>query len=362
MKTTFSTLELDRLRYSQVWEDSRVIEHILKVDAEDEVLVVTSGGSNVFNTLLFGPKKVYAVDLNPVQNEFLALQIFIIRQLQADDYLSAMGYKGKQRYQEIRELVEKLASPSQWKIWSRFFSSSEEGLALSGKLESYITYFYDTLSARPQSILKELFKVKHLDEQHLKLQALLDLGFDQDFIDYFDRANLSKGRDIGLYKHTASTGGELFFQRFLDFAQSNLLRDNFIANFFFFGPAGVQPGAIPRFCKANHYLKVRERLDRIEYVGAEAIDFLTSSKGAAVSKAVLSNIFEYVSKEEFNKAIVAMTEREGKDLQFLFWNLLNDQGSERIYHSFQEEDLNEQAKELESCFYFGSVHYFDLSK
>lgn len=359
MNTSFSTLELDKLRYSQVWEDCRIIEHILNVEEDDHVLVITSGGTNVFNTLLYNPKKIFAVDLNNTQNEFLNLQKFIISHFSLDQYLACMGYKGKAQFKLEHANIKQLASLEQWHRWEPFFNASSDGLSLAGKLETYITSFYKSLSTPLKEALLELFKANNIEEQVRQLDRLLETDFETIFIQFFDRVNLSKGRDHHLYKHTSTTGGSVFFQRLISFAKHHLLRDNFIGNFFFFGPHGATRPVYPMFCTPENYALVKQRLEKIETVNMEAMDFLVSKEGEEVNKAVLSNIFEYVSKEEFAQVVSSLNNRENR-LHLIFWNLLNNQGASSHFDQFQRPETNQKAKDLESCFYFGTIRHFTV--
>jgi len=67
------------LVYNQVWEDYAVDRVALEVGAEDVVLLVTSGGCNVLNTLAEGPRRVVAIDANPEQGALLEAKLDAIR-------------------------------------------------------------------------------------------------------------------------------------------------------------------------------------------------------------------------------------------------------------------------------------------
>lgn len=65
--------------YNQVWEDYGVDRAALDVGGDDVVLMITSGGCNVLNTLTESPRRIVTVDSNARQPELLASKIGFIQ-------------------------------------------------------------------------------------------------------------------------------------------------------------------------------------------------------------------------------------------------------------------------------------------
>jgi S-adenosylmethionine-diacylglycerol 3-amino-3-carboxypropyl transferase len=63
------------LTFYMVWEDPAIDAEALAVTGDDVVVSIASAGDNVLNLALAGPKKIYAVDLNPAQIHLLRLKI-----------------------------------------------------------------------------------------------------------------------------------------------------------------------------------------------------------------------------------------------------------------------------------------------
>ena len=57
------------------WEDPRIDQHLLRMGAEDTLLVLTTGGCNVLDRLIDGTKHIVAADLNAAQNALLELKL-----------------------------------------------------------------------------------------------------------------------------------------------------------------------------------------------------------------------------------------------------------------------------------------------
>lgn len=65
--------------YNQVWEDYGVDRAALAVGGDDVVLMITSGGCNVLNTLTESPRRIVTIDSNAGQRDLLASKIGFIR-------------------------------------------------------------------------------------------------------------------------------------------------------------------------------------------------------------------------------------------------------------------------------------------
>ena len=74
------------LVFNQTWEDPRVDRLALSLTPDDVVLTIASAGDNVLALALDGPKKVYAVDLNPAQVFLLQLKMAAAQHLSYTDF------------------------------------------------------------------------------------------------------------------------------------------------------------------------------------------------------------------------------------------------------------------------------------
>lgn len=355
MQSEFNNVDLDRIRYSLVWEDSETLYNALDIDSNDHLLIITSAGCNVLNALLKNPATVTAVDLNPVQNKLLLLKKHIILHHEFDVYQSLLGFAGKNAVSHAKQKLVETLPPNEKSFWSSFFDNHPDGLLTSGKLENYITGFYGTLGSKEQQKLHQLITFTDVTEQYdFFINHLHNSSFRQSFLTYFDDENLSKGRDPKLLKYATETGGETFYNRLMQQLSSALVSANFYFRFFFFGPQYLPENILPPCYRKENYNYLKKQLSKLQVITGEAIDYLLSSGGAIVNKASLSNIFEYTSRQEFENVCHALSENSHRYLRIVFWNLLNGQGE----NMNNEESIFtvEKAKPSEqSCFYFKNV-------
>ena len=92
---TFGALYRRNLLYNTCWEDPAVDHQALNLNADSEVVVITSAGCNALDYALGdpqnqraeAPRRVLAVDANPWQTAVIELKIAGIRALDHTDFL-----------------------------------------------------------------------------------------------------------------------------------------------------------------------------------------------------------------------------------------------------------------------------------
>jgi len=362
MHSEFYNVELDRIRYSLVWENSATLYNALDIKEDDKVLVITSAGCNVLNALLKSPAAVVAIDLNPVQNKLLLLKKHIIEHHHYPVFKSILGLNGVQKAKEAWFKIEKTLPAQEKLYWSQFFLSHPEGIFTSGKLEHYITNFFRTLPSDIQQHLNQLIRCDEISQQKdYFFSHLHNSGFKELFIQYFDEVNLSKGRDPKLFKYATESGGESFYIRLLSQISNLLVKNNFFFRFFFFGAEGLDDNILPPCYQEKNYEKLKNNIHRLSIKDGEAIDFLLSEEGKTITKASLSNIFEYTSAAEFDKVYSSLFTNNQILNKVIFWNLLNEQGIPEK-HTFLNETLsNKLISQPDACFYFRNIRIIESS-
>ncbi|TGD79886.1 DUF3419 family protein [Hymenobacter wooponensis] len=359
MNSEFYNVALDRVRYSLVWEDSRTLYQALELNPADEVLVITSAGCNALNTLLAGAKRVTALDLNPVQNHLLSFKCYLIKYHSAEVFQALLGLKGLEEVAATWAQVAPTMPCALRQYWAPFFTSHPGGLLTAGRLETYLTDFLPGLPLAMQAALHGLFTFATTASQvEFFERELHGTAFQEQFIRYFDEANLSKGRDPQLFRYAPESGGEAFYARLRQQLRTQLARDNFFLRFFFFGPAHMPERLLPPCYQTKNFGALRERLPVLQIRQGEASDFLLSPAGRHITKASLSNIFEYVSAAEFQRVTKALLQDPERHLRLVFWNLLQPQG-EAPGTLPLDKDLSQALTDTDSCFYFRSVRVFD---
>ncbi|HEX8658473.1 MAG TPA: DUF3419 family protein [Hymenobacter sp.] len=361
MNSEFYNVALNRLRYSLVWEDSHTLYDALTIGPTDDVLVITSAGCNVLNALLKRPRSVTAIDLNPVQNRLLLLKCRLIRHHKPDLLRALMGFDGPLAVGATWQRVAPTLPVDMRAYWQPFFEAHPGGILTAGKLEEYILGFLPTLGAGTQAKLRQLLYLSTVAEQRDFFAAELDgTVFQEQFIAYFDEANLSKGRDPALFKYALESGGQAFYSRLKSTVATKLVRDNFFFRFFFFGPVGLPEALLPPCYQRRNHERLRRHLPNLKVLTGEAVSHLSSPAGQSITKASLSNIFEYASSTEFRQVMTALFPAGGRPLRLVYWNLLQDQGGTPGDQLPLSAD-SEQLSRADACFYFRNVRLLNAA-
>lgn len=361
MQSEFARIPLDRLRYGLVWEDHATLYQALNLGPDDHALIITSAGCNALNALLAGPRQVTAIDLNPLQNELLALKMHVIAHHPPAVLRGLLGLAGPAAVVAATATLQATLPPADYPAWAAYLTQHPRGLLLAGQLERYVTAFVPTLPAAWQAKLRGLLSCGSVAEQKAYFQRELDQpDFRARFVAYFDAVNLSRGRDPRLFRYAAESGGATFYARLRQQVSQQLVRDNFFFRFLFFGPENLPEALLPPCYQAANHQLLRRRLGRLRLVTGEASEFLLSAAGHDVTKASLSNIFEYVSPAEFGRVSRALATRPAP-LRLVFWNLLQMQAVRRTAAVPLLPAASATLGAQDACFYFGGVRVLDYA-
>jgi S-adenosylmethionine-diacylglycerol 3-amino-3-carboxypropyl transferase len=361
MQSEFARIPLDRLRYGLVWEDHATLYQALDLGPEDHALIITSAGCNALNALLAGPRQVTAIDLNPLQNQLLALKMHAIAHHPLAVLRGLLGLDGPAAVAAATAALQATLPPADYAAWAAYLAQHPRGLLLAGQLEGYVTAFVPSLPAAWQATLRGLLGCGSVAEQQAYFQRELDQPeFQARFVAYFDAANLSRGRDPRLFRYAAESGGATFFARLRQQMGRRLARDNFFFRFLFFGPENIPEALLPPCYQATNHQHLRSRLHRLRLVAGEASEFLLSAAGHDITKASLSNIFEYVSPAEFECVSRALAARPAP-LRLVFWNLLQAQAARRSAAVPLLPAASATLGAQDACFYFGGVRVLDYA-
>lgn len=119
----FDRLYSSSLLYNACWEDPACDRQALRLQRDDEVLVITSAGCNALDYLLCGPRRVTAVDANPRQNALLELKVAAIRGCDDEDVFALFGAGRHPRARELyRDRLRAQLTPSAQAFWDRRIS------------------------------------------------------------------------------------------------------------------------------------------------------------------------------------------------------------------------------------------------
>jgi S-adenosylmethionine-diacylglycerol 3-amino-3-carboxypropyl transferase len=311
------------LRYSRVWEDHALLEHGLDITPKDEILMIASAGCNVLNLLLRDPRRIVAIDLNPAQTALLELRIAGIRGLDHAGFLELLGLtRGRPlvRYNTVRPLL----TPEARRYWDDNTWMLAHGVERAGRLDRFIAEFHSQHVTRLHSpeLIDRLFATRDLAARtRLVDDELLTPAFTKAFLAHFTRDALAeRGRHPAQFRYVEEVDVAAWFLARLRWACTALpVRGNFYLERFLRGEQ-AEPAWRAPYLRPESFAPLQALVSRVEIVTGDIESYLTTEPGT-ITKAALSDVFEYMSTEESEGVFAALAEAMPNGGRLAYWNL-----------------------------------------
>jgi S-adenosylmethionine-diacylglycerol 3-amino-3-carboxypropyl transferase len=362
-----AALDLNVLRYSRVWEDHRLLQAGLRLDADSRLLSICGAGCNVLTLLLEEPTAITAVDFSPVQAALLDLQITAIRRLPAPSVRRLLGVvpaAPSSRVAEYAELRRELA-PSTRSIWDHRTELIARGLAFSGRLERYILEFTTGPMREhvPEHALRALFRLDRDAAREAWAERWLDRpGVEAAFREWFARDRMAaRGRDAAQFRWVEEIDvTEELWHRFRRACVVLPTRDNFYLHAFLFGSYGE---VLPPYLSDDGQARLQPLLDRIDVHVADLSQLLAGRPAGTFSHAALSDVFEYQSPQEARGVMKILGERLQRGGRVAFWNFLVDRapgwGGEAL---IRLDGLSDELWRQDRSWFYRSFHVAEVTR
>ena len=124
--------------YAQCWEDPQIDRAAFKINSDDVIFSITSGGCNALAFLIDNPKKLIALDINPQQNFLLDLKISAFKKLSYEELLEFLGVKESNNRLHLYSRIRPLLQMNSASYWDGNMKKIEKGIIHSGRYEGYM--------------------------------------------------------------------------------------------------------------------------------------------------------------------------------------------------------------------------------
>ena len=317
---------MNKIDYYTCWEDFQVIQKALQVESGDVIFSITSGGCNIFNLLVYDPKKIVAVDYNPYQNYLLELKIEAIRTLKYSQFLQFMGIEPSSERQQLYKIVRKKLSNNARIMWDRNPYAINNGVLLVGEqnvknigkllrflkgpktIENFFLcqdnkeqtdYFYRYIYGLPWRLYQRYTSQNQVVKLILCLRALQEIPY-------------RRKRAAGYFQYLQNVYYPPDHPKNIEEVFSTIpVRYNHYASLMLLGYY-FNKDCFPPYLKEENYDKLQQRVDRIEMVSAPVSDALKKFPNEYFTKFNLSNIFDWVENTLFQQQLAELT-KFGKD-------------------------------------------------
>ena len=303
------------VRYAQCWEDADILLEALDVREGDVCLSIASAGDNSLSLLSRGPARVIAVDMNPAQLACLALRVAAYRMLDHDELLQLIGSREcddrEALYRRCRSVLEDEARA----FWDARLQLVRAGIGIAGKFEDYFAAFRNKVLPwiHPPRRVEQLLAGGTAEERHRFYNRLL-------FRFFLSRFVMGRmGRDPAFFRYVEGSVAERILAR----ARHALTELDPAANpYLQWILTGRHTSALPHALRKENFDAIRENLHRLEWHCLSIEELLASEPELQVDCYNLSDIFEYMSDENFYQLLSRLAARSRAGTRLAYWNML----------------------------------------
>jgi S-adenosylmethionine-diacylglycerol 3-amino-3-carboxypropyl transferase len=311
------------IRYANVWEDGSLLLEAFAPLQGKRMVSICSSGDNALALLALDPCEVFAVDLNPAQIACLDIRCAAIRELEREEVLDFLGFKGKPccREKTYNSLRSGIPQPSR-EFWDKRIRDIKNGIIHAGKFERYFQLF--------RKWILPLIHGKNKCEKLISFEQANDgaLFYNSTWNNrrwrllfrlFFSRTAMGiLGRDPEFFRFVEGSVAERILKRTelalceLPGAENPWLQYIVSGNF---------AHAMPPYLEPQIFAKAKTNLAALHsHLGT--IDSVLAEKSAALSGYNLSDIFEYMDKPLFSKICGSLLNSAAPKSRFAYWNML----------------------------------------
>lgn len=335
------------VRYAQCWEDSDIVIEAMKIKSGETCVSIASAGDNSLALLIRNPHKVIALDLNPAQLALLELKVMAFKHLSYEEMLVVLGYKPGKNRLELFTILSTFLSASALQYWNQHRDDIEYGVARSGKFEHYFDVFrrFSLPLTHSKRTVNKLLKPKCRSEREsffnqrwntFRWRALFKVFFSE-----FVMGTL--GRDPSFF--TYADGG--LPGALMQWTRKALVEQDPSQNpYLHWILKGEFGDSLPTFIRRENFETIKRNIDKLEWRQQSIEEFLSNANEASIDSLNLSDVFEYVSEENYRSIMKLIARASKPGARVVYWNMM----ARRTSRSSNVQQVNELAEVSEKLF------------
>ena len=339
-------VDFSLIRYSQCWEDTEVLLESLNIQENDICFGILSAGDNVFSMLAENPKKVVALDISFPQIALAKLKKEVFNSLSYEEMLEFMGVMKSDKRIEIYDRIKENLDKEVKEYWDFNKEAIQKGIIHAGKFEKFF----------------KIFREKILPFVHSKkrVEKLLEKKSRQERIEYYDKywnnfrwklmfkLFFSKyivgklGRDKEFFRYAEKNISEEMKERSrYALCEQNPYENPYI-NYILTG--NYRKDCLPYFLRKENFDKIRKNLHKVEILQSSVEEYLDQID-FKIDKFNLSDIFEYMSAENYSKLMGKIYDNAEDNALLAYWNLIVERNSEKLDYKKTDSEIAVTGKE-----------------
>jgi S-adenosylmethionine-diacylglycerol 3-amino-3-carboxypropyl transferase len=315
-----------QVRYAQCWEDADILLAGLNIQPGDTCLSIASAGDNALAMVSQGPAKVIALDLSHAQLACLALRVAAYKTLSHAELLCLIGTgddppvgERQALYQRCRDLL----SEGERRFWDAHPQWIAQGIGRIGKFERYFRVFRRRvmpLIHREDTIDRLLQGGPLAEREAFYRDTWNSWRWRLLFKLFFSRRVMGQlGRDPAFFKYVDTPVSQSIFKR-TEYALTQLnpaenpylqwiLKERFTT-------------ALPYALRLENFDAIRNHIAAIEWHAVAIEDYLDAHNTRQIDRYNLSDIFEYMSEENYQRLLERLVRSGKSGGRLAYWNML----------------------------------------
>ena len=339
-------VDFSLIRYSQCWEDTEVLLESLNIQKNDICFGILSAGDNVFSMLAENPKKVVALDISFPQIALAKLKKEVFNSLSYEEMLEFMGVMKSDKRVEIYDRIRENLDKEVKEYWDFNKEAVEKGIIHTGKFEKFFKIFREKIlpfvhsKKRIEKLLEKKSKQermeyydKHWNNFRWKLMFKL----------FFSKYIVGKlGRDKEFFRYAEKNISEEMKERSrYALCELNPYENPYI-NYILTG--NYRKDCLPYFLRKENFDKIRKNLHKVEILQSSVEEYLDQID-FKIDKFNLSDIFEYMSAENYSKLMGKIYDNAEDNALLAYWNLIVERNSEKLDYKKTDSEIAVTGKE-----------------
>ena len=373
-------LAFNGLVYAQIWEDPVVDMEGLDIQPDSRVMCIASGSCNALSYLTANPAQVTAVDLNRAHVALGQLKITAIRHL--PNYERFQRFFGHADHKENKAVYKDMIAPyldtESRKYWEKRdikgrkrISYFTKGLYKRGLLGNFIGLAH--LFAKLYKVdLNKLLQAETLEQQREVFERELAPVFDKKFVRWLtDQPASLFGLGIPPAQFDELAGdermAEVLRRRLEKLACDFEIKDNYFAwQAFGRGYARDMDAPLPPYLQRQNWGVMRERIDRLDVVRANMVQWIGDREEASMDRFVLLDAQDWMNDAQINELWARITRASRPGARVLFRTaaeptMLPGRLDDAILSKWNYlEDLSADLTKRDRSSIYGGVHVYEL--
>lgn len=361
-------VELYKLIFTLNWEDPLSDEKALGIKSNDTIMTITSGGCNILGFLLFDPKEIYAVDINPSQSFLLELKISAIKNLDYKHFIEFLGLQPSTSRKQLYREVKGSLSEGAVNFWDYQQKIIEHGFLNRGRYESFVKYVGKLIKfIQGRKRVAGLFSSDSLSQQKQFYDEYWDIKRTRLIFNvFFNKYILAqKGlkADYFHFDDGSTSFSESFFKKFRKAARNIPINGNYFLHLYLNGQyRSVQEA--PTYLQKENFDKIKERINRIKIITQDAKKYLMSVPEGSIDCYSLSNICELMSLDDTKALFNEVLRTSSPGGRICFRNLMipREVPDSLIGKIRKNEQLTNDIFSMDRSFVYSKVAAYDVIK